>query len=137
MMTTLSMSHHHLKAPLSRPHCKAVQTGTYVTNADRWIIQLNMYVAEKLLVSPPLICTTIYVSTDTSYWLASLTAVTFCKDPEITPANYGKVVYRQYVMYQHGYLGRAIRKVTQSCIVWKVRNNFPALDNNYLGFSEY
>ena len=61
----------------------------------------------------------------------------FGEDPEFTPANYRKVAYRHYIMYQHGYLGRANRKVIPSCIVWKVRDNFPAPDNNYLGFKEY
>ena len=61
----------------------------------------------------------------------------FGEDPEFTPANYRKIAYRQYIMYQHGYLGRANRKVIPSCIVWKVRDNFPAPDNNYLGFKEY
>ena len=61
----------------------------------------------------------------------------FGDEPEFSPVNYRKVAYRQYIMYQHRYLGRANQKVVPSCIVWKVRDNFPAPDNNYLGFKEY
>ena len=61
----------------------------------------------------------------------------FGDDPEFSPSNYRKAAYRQYIMYQHGYLGRAVRKVIPSCVVWKVRDNYPAPDNNYLGYKEY
>ena len=61
----------------------------------------------------------------------------FADDPEFNPANYRKAAYRQYIMYQHGYLGRSVRKVIPSCVVWKVRDQYPAPDNIYLGFKEY
>ena len=60
----------------------------------------------------------------------------FGDDVEFQPANYRKAGYRQYIMYSHGYLGRGNRKVAPSCVVWKIRDNYPAPDNNYLGFKE-
>ena len=61
----------------------------------------------------------------------------FADDPEFSSSSYRKAAYRQYIMYQHGYLGRAVRKVIPSCVVWKVRDNYLAPDKNYLGFKEY
>ena len=37
----------------------------------------------------------------------------------------------------HGYLGKGNRKVAPSCVVWKIRDNYPAPDNNYLGFRDH
>ena len=61
----------------------------------------------------------------------------FADDPEFSPSSYRKAAYRQYIMYQHGFLRRAVRKVIPSCVMWKVQDNYPAFDNNYLGFKEY
>lgn len=56
------------------------------------------------------------------------------EDPVYTPASYRKAAYRQYTLYSHGYLGRGNRKTVPSCVVWKVRERYPAPDNVYLGF---
>ena len=40
-------------------------------------------------------------------------------------------------MFSHGYLGRGNRKVAPSCVVWKIRDSYPAPDNIYLGFREH
>ena len=61
----------------------------------------------------------------------------FGDDVEFSPANYRKAAYRQYIMYSHGYLGRGNRKVAPACVVWKIRDNYPAPDNHYLGFREH
>lgn len=53
---------------------------------------------------------------------------------DYTPASYRKACYRQWIMWQHGFLGRANRRVIPSCVVWAVRNKFPAPDGNYMGF---
>lgn len=56
---------------------------------------------------------------------------------EFKPSNFRQIAYRQYIIFNHGYLGRQNRKVVPSCVVWKVRDNYPAPDNNYTGFKEY
>ena len=61
----------------------------------------------------------------------------FAEEGRYTPESYRKAVYRQFVMWQHGYLGRSNRKVLPSCVVWSVRDHYPAPDNRYLGFKEY
>ena len=62
---------------------------------------------------------------------------TFADDPDYSPQSYRKAAYRQWVMWQHGYLGRANRKVIPSCVVWAVHTRYPAPDGRYLGFKEY
>ena len=61
----------------------------------------------------------------------------FADDPEYTPSSYRKAAFRQWILWQHGYLGRANRRVIPSCVVWAVRGRYPALDGQYLGFKEY
>ena len=36
------------------------------------------------------------------------------------PANYRKAAYRQWIMWQHGYMGPGVRQVVPSCVVWAV-----------------
>ena len=61
----------------------------------------------------------------------------FVDDPEYTPASYRKAAYRQWTLWQHGYLGRSNRCIVPSCVVWAVRNRYPAPDGSYMGFKEY
>ena len=64
----------------------------------------------------------------------------FADEPEYTPASYRKAGYKQFTMWFHGfyaYLGRGDHKVIPSCVIWKVRDEYPATDGNYLGFKEY
>ena len=56
---------------------------------------------------------------------------------DYTLASYRKACYRQWIKWQHGFLGHANRQVIPLCAVWAVRNKFPAPDGNYLGFKEY
>ena len=62
---------------------------------------------------------------------------TFADNPDYSPQSYRKAAYRQWVMWQHGYLGRSNREVIPSCVVWAVRTRYPAPDGRYLGFKEY
>ena len=62
---------------------------------------------------------------------------TYADVPDYSPQSYQKAAYRQWIVWQHGYLGRTNRKVIPSCVVWKVRSRYPAPDGVYLGFKEY
>ena len=67
-----------------------------------------------------------------------LSASDFYGNPvEFAPSNFRKSAYRQYIIFSHGYSGRGNRKVVPSCVLWKVRDNYPAPDNNCMGFKEY
>ena len=61
----------------------------------------------------------------------------FADDPEYTPASYRKASYRQWILWQHGYLGRANRRVIPSCVIWAVRDRYPSPNGLYLGFKKY
>ena len=45
----------------------------------------------------------------------------FADDPEYTSASYRKAAYHQFVLWQHGYLGKNNRHVVPSCVVWCIR----------------
>ncbi|XP_065895761.1 P2X purinoceptor 7-like [Dysidea avara] len=51
-----------------------------------------------------------------------------------TPQAYRKSAYHQWIMWRIGYLGNGVRHVVPSCVVWAVRDHYPAPDGCYLGF---
>ena len=62
---------------------------------------------------------------------------TFVESVDYSTSSYRKAAYRQFILWREGHLGRGNRKVVPSCVVWSVRNRFPAPDGMYLGFKEY
>ena len=62
----------------------------------------------------------------------------YAEDPEYNPSSYCKAAYRQWILWNHGYLGKANRRVVPSCVIWAVRDRYPAPPGtSYLGFKEY
>ena len=58
-------------------------------------------------------------------------------DPEYTPRSYRKAAYRQFIVWQNGYLGPGNRRPVPACVVWAIRDRFPEPSGLYLGFREY
>ena len=60
-------------------------------------------------------------------------------DPEYTPRSYRKAAYRQFIVWQNGYLGPGKRQPVPACVVWAIRDRFPAAESSgvYLGFRKY
>ena len=42
----------------------------------------------------------------------------FADDPDYSPSGYQKAAYHQWVLWNHGYLGKANTSVIPSCVVW-------------------
>lgn len=61
----------------------------------------------------------------------------FADEPDYSPSSYTKAAYHQWIMWQIGCTGRDNRRVVPSCVVWAVRNRYPAPDGIYLGYREY
>lgn len=53
---------------------------------------------------------------------------------DFSMSSFCKAAYRQFILWEHGYLGKGNRRIIPSCAVKKVREQYPAPDNVYMGF---
>ena len=53
---------------------------------------------------------------------------TFVEPVDYSLSSYRKAAYRRFILWKEGHLGRGNRKVLPSCVVWSVRNRYPAPD---------
>lgn len=56
------------------------------------------------------------------------------EEPDYASNSFRKAAYRQYILWRFGKLGRGNRKVCPACVVGVIREAYPALDGQYLGF---
>jgi P2X purinoceptor 7 len=48
-----------------------------------------------------------------------------------------KAAYRQFILACHGHLGKGNGRVCPSCVVLKIRENFPSVTGIYMGYREH
>jgi hypothetical protein len=48
-----------------------------------------------------------------------------------------KAAYRHFILARHGHLGKGNRRVCPSCVVLKIRENFPSVTGIYMGYREH
>ena len=53
---------------------------------------------------------------------------------DFSMTSFRKAGYRQFILWEHGYLGKGNRRVIPSCAVKMMRNQYPSPDNVYMGF---
>ena len=53
-----------------------------------------------------------------------------------TPATCRKAAYRQYILWYWGHLCFGNRRVIPSCIVWKIRDQYPEPDGEYMRYMD-
>lgn len=51
--------------------------------------------------------------------------------------SFRKAAYRQFILWKYGKLGKSNRRVCPSCVVRLVRQTYPALDGQYMGFRRH
>ena len=49
-------------------------------------------------------------------------------------SSFRKAAYRQFILDRYGYLGKGNRKVAPSCVVLRVRRQYPSATGIYMGF---
>ena len=56
-------------------------------------------------------------------------------DPlDFAMATFCKAGYRQFILWEHGYLGKGNKRIIPACAVRKIRQQYPSPDNVYTGF---
>ena len=53
---------------------------------------------------------------------------------DFSMSSFCKAAYRQFILWEHGYLGKGNTGIIPSCAVKKVREQYPTPDNVYMGF---
>ena len=53
---------------------------------------------------------------------------------DFSMASFRKAGYRQFILWEHGYLGKGNRRIIPSCAVKNIRAQYPSPDNVYMGF---
>ena len=56
------------------------------------------------------------------------------EEPDYASNRFRKAAYRQHIIWRFGKLGRGNRNVCPACVVGVIREAYPALDGEYLGF---
>ena len=54
---------------------------------------------------------------------------------EYDNSNYRFSAYKQFISWVYGRLGKRVRQVIPSCIVWAIRKKYPSDDGEYVAFS--
>ena len=50
--------------------------------------------------------------------------------------SFRKAAYRQFILARHGHLGKGNRRVCPSCVVLRIRRQYPSLTGVYMGYRE-
>jgi hypothetical protein len=50
--------------------------------------------------------------------------------------SFSKAGYRQFMLARHGYLVKGNRRVCPSCVVLKIRQQYPSVTGVYMGYRE-
>ena len=51
--------------------------------------------------------------------------------------SFKKAAYRQFILARYGQLGKGNRRVCTSWAVWKIRDRYPSVTGDYMGYHEH
>jgi hypothetical protein len=91
---------------------------------------------ERRCISQQERCQLIVTDNDVIRTAANAHSDVTARRPSHDNRNLRHTAYRQYVMWQHGHLGKNNRVVIPCCVVWMIRRKWPSPDGKYTGFLE-